>query len=152
MPCSCHTCPLSVLKSAASCCVWLPPPKKKGREGGGGWGGYSRDINLSSALHPGSLKASEGCSEELALDGDINLKTGRVGWRSETNDAQTSWRSAKSIQNIKHHNVNQEFEAIVSWPWSRQNWEHLRPRSWFCEMRRGGRVTKKWTIFAKTLY
>lgn len=67
-----------------------PPPKKRDGKGAGAGGGYSRDVNLSSALHPGSLKASEGCSEELALDGDINLKTGRVGWRSETNDAQTS--------------------------------------------------------------
>lgn len=38
-----------------------------------------REKKLSWILHPGALKASVGCSEELALDGDINLKTGCGG-------------------------------------------------------------------------
>lgn len=64
-------------------------------------GGF-RKAKLRSFIQ-GFSKASVGCFEQLALDGDINLKTGQGGEVTLTMHKHHAWRSAKSIQkNVKH--------------------------------------------------
>lgn len=81
MSCSCHTCPFPVLKK-----VQLPV--------------RVRGVTPSLTLPPDAPKASVGCFEELALDGDINLKTG--------------WDGRGKLMKYKHHDAVQNPSRTLS--------------------------------------